>query len=376
MHGEGKSVVVSGATGFLGREVVRGLLEQSPETRIVCLVRGNDAADAEARVAKLLDEVIAPAARDDAGRRVRALRSNLEAPQLGLDDRSYAALIAETASVIHGAASVSFTLPVDEARAINVEGTRRMLDLAKAAKARLDYVGTAYVAGEQRGLVRESSLDVGQSFRNTYEQTKLEAEALVRSRMGEQALCIHRPSIIVGDSRTGRTSSFKVLYWPLKIYARGLWRVVPGRRETPVDVVPSDYVVDALLALRERPGSIGETYHLAAGPERSASLAEITALASRFFGSKRAVFVDPRMFVRFARPVLERFARGQVKRIAATGRVYTPYLSLEMQFDTHNARRDLAGTGISVPPVSRYFERLFQYCVESDWGKRAPSQAA
>ena len=126
--------------------------------------------------------------------------------------------------MIHCAATVRFDHSLDEARRINVEGTRRVLDFAAAAPRlrSLAYVGTAYVAGDRTGLVRENELDAGQSFRNTYEQTKAEAEALVRSRLGSLPGVILRPSIIVGDSRTGVTSSFKMLYWPLKIYARRL----------------------------------------------------------------------------------------------------------------------------------------------------------
>ncbi len=98
---------------------------------------------------------------------------------------TYQRLSAETTRVIHSAATVRFDHTIEEARAINVEGTRRVLDFAAGARQlrSLAYVGTAYVAGERTGLVRESELAVGQSYRNTYEQTKAEAEALVRSRL-------------------------------------------------------------------------------------------------------------------------------------------------------------------------------------------------
>ena len=111
-------------------------------------------------------------------------------------------------------------------------------------------MGTAYVAGERTGLVREDELAVGQSYRNTYEQTKAEAEALVRSRLGSLPGVILRPSIIVGDSRTGVTSSFKMMYWPLKIYARGLWRTVPGYPDAVLDIVPVDFVASCRGAAR------------------------------------------------------------------------------------------------------------------------------
>src|SRR5205823_6206999 len=106
--------------------------------------------------------------------------------------------------IIHSAASVSFSLPLDESRAINVEGTRSILDLAELAQRRgglrrLSYVSTAYVAGDRRGVFGEDDLDLGQGFRNPYEQSKFEAEKLVRSRMDWVPTQVFRPSIVVGE---------------------------------------------------------------------------------------------------------------------------------------------------------------------------------
>jgi long-chain acyl-CoA synthetase len=373
MQASDKSVVITGATGFLGREVVRHLLADDPGARLVLLVRGKDDAAARSRGDAVLTSVLAGDALEDARRRVRVERADLQEDRLGLDAAAYDRLVAETSAVIHGAASVSFTLPLEEARSINVEGTRRMLDLAAAAGARTDYIGTAYVAGDRRGLALESELDVGQPFRNTYEQTKMEAEKLTSARGKSQPVAIFRPSIIVGDSATGRTSSFKVLYWPLKIYARGLWRIAPARERTPVDIVPSDYVVRALLHIRKDPASAGRVYHLAAGPERSATVRALTDLASEYFGVKKLIFVNPELFIRYARPLIDRFAFGRLRHVLLTGRVYTPYLSLDLQFDTSNARAALAGTDISVPRVEEYFSTLFRYCIETDWGKKGGS---
>jgi thioester reductase-like protein len=107
-------------------------------------------------------------------------------PNCGLDATAWDRLSAEVTRVIHSAATVRFDHSIDEARRINVEGTRRLLDFAAGARKlkSMAYVGTAYVAGERSDLVGEDELNVGQSFRNTYEQTKSEAEALVRSRLG------------------------------------------------------------------------------------------------------------------------------------------------------------------------------------------------
>src|SRR5215218_4465743 len=118
-----KAIAITGATGFLGREIVRLLL----------LIRGKSDADARSRGDAVLASVLEGSALESAKPRVRVVRADLEQDRLGLDPDAYERLAAQTSAVIHGAASVSFTLPLDEARAINVEGTRRMLDLAAKA---------------------------------------------------------------------------------------------------------------------------------------------------------------------------------------------------------------------------------------------------
>ena len=361
-------IVVTGATGFLGRELVHHLLATEPTTRLALLVRGRDEAHARARGAEVLRDRLSGEALAAATRRVEIVRADLERDDLGLDPATYAGLAGRATGVIHGAASVSFSLPLEQARAINVEGTSRMLDLARAAECSFDYIGTAYVAGDRSGTARETELDMGQTFHNTYEQTKLESEKLVRARAGEQRVTIYRPSIIVGDSRTGRTSSFKVLYWPLKIFARG-FRWAPGRPDAVMDVVPSDFVVQAVCHLRKQTGSSGQVYHLCAGPERAATLEQLSSAASQFFGCKPAVFVKPGLFVR-ARPFVDRFTFGRLKQILTTGRVYTPYLSLQLWFDTSHTRAALAGTDIAAPGVEAFFLNQLRFARDTDFGKK------
>ena len=239
-----ETILLTGATGFLGGRLVSELLQRQKEARLALLVRDRAGQPASERVAAL----VPPGDRD----RVDVYAGDVSLPNCGLAPEVYSRLAASVTRVIHSAATVRFDHTLEEAREINVEGTRRMLDFAAAAPRlrSLTYVGTAYVAGLRTGLVREDELAVGQGYRNTYEQTKAEAEALVRSRLDRLPGVILRPSIIVGDSQTGVTTSFKMLYWPLKIYARRLWRTVPGFPDAILDIVPVDYV-------RRRGGAAG-----------------------------------------------------------------------------------------------------------------------
>ena len=181
-----------------------------------------------------------------------------------------------------------------------------MLDFAAGARQlrSLAYVGTAYVAGERADLVRENELAVGQSYRNTYEQTKAEAEALVQSYLGSLPGVILRPSIIVGDSRTGVTSSFKMLYWPLKIYARRLWRTVPGYPDAVLDIVPVDFVATSVAQLLFDQAAQGSTVHLCAGPRGSATIEQVARRAADYFHVPEPRYVDPKFFFAALRPLL------------------------------------------------------------------------
>jgi thioester reductase-like protein len=358
-------VLLTGTTGFVGMELLARYLERS-DRQIVALIRAGNADGAQARMNAVLENLFGETWPEVAGR-VHVVAADMTAPGLGLEASDRDRLAERVTTIVHCAASVSFTLPLEEAREINVAGTRRMLEFAELAQARggLDcygHVSTAYVAGTHAGRFCERDLDVGQSFHNSYEQSKFEAEQLVRACDGLPSKIL-RPSIVVGDRNSGWTSAFNVLYWPLRALSRGLFSVVPAIPTAPVDVVSIDYVADAVHALCEQSGGAGETYHLIAGPNAS-TIAEIMGRASRYFRRPAPEVLTPAEFA-----ALPSRSAAEDSALEA-GQAYFPYFSIDTVFEDEATRARLEPEGILASPLSDYLERLLDFATRSRWGKR------
>jgi len=358
-----RGVLLTGATGFVGMEVLARYLERG-DRRITCLIRADDDQDARRRLDAVLHNLFGRGAARYR-RRVEAFASDLTAPDLGLRAARRDELSERVTTIIHCAASVSFSLPLAQAREINVEGTRRMLEFAGLTQerggglSRYSHVSTAYVAGTHDGHFAETDLDVGQEFRNSYEQSKFEAEQLVRAAP-ELPWTILRPSIVVGDRRSGWTSAFNVLYWPLRAFSCGLFKTVPAILSSPVDVVSVDYVADAIHELSERPGSAGQTFHLTAGADAS-TMEEIAALASRYFRRPIPQVVPPAEFAAME--------ANWSEAALESSRVYFPYFSIRTVFDATATRARLLPAGIQTSPLGDYLDRLLDFATRSRWGK-------
>jgi thioester reductase-like protein len=360
------AVLLTGATGFVGMELLTRYL-QGGDRDVVTIVRAESDEAAKDRVRKVLENLFGQNAENYADR-VQALAGDLTAPRVGLTNSSWEELACKVTTIIHSAASVSFALPLEEAREINVEGTKQLLELAADASDcgglnRYAHVSTAYVAGTHAGSFCECDFDLGQEFRNTYEQSKFEAEQLVRSTPG-LPFTILRPSIVVGDRRTGWTATFNVLYWPLRALALGLYPAVPAIPSAPVDVVSIDYVADATYELCESAGGIGETYHLTAGAQAT-TIQELAVEASRYFNRPVPKVLPPGEFA-----ALVGTSDAMQPAALESSSMYFPYFSIGTVFDDALAKARLAPAGIHVSPLREYLERLLDFATRSRWGKR------
>ena len=368
MSGTETGTLLTGGTGFLGGEVLARLLERE-DAPVYVLVRGAGDDEAQARLKALVGSLLGE--EEHRCRRAVAVRGDVTQAWLGVGSARRDWLGERVGRIIHCAASVSFTLGLEESREINVDGTRRVVELGQLCERRggLDsfvHVSTAYVAGTHPGSFAEGDLDVGQGFRNPYEETKFEAERVVRERGWGLPAQIVRPSIVVGDSRTGWTPSFNVLYGPMKAFSRGAYPAIPARRSAPVDVVPVDYVADSILALAGRPGT---THHLTAS-ERASSVGELIDLGSAAASQPRPRVLPPRLYRKLVHPLLVRRGSESRRRALRRSEVYFPYFAMRTSYDNAEARGVLEPLGIEVPPLATYFNRLLEYATAADWGRR------
>lgn len=351
------AILLTGATGFLGGQLLRRLLPARPNATIFCLVRAGDAQALSSRRESLLAN--AGVSRGDRAR-VVALAGRLEDADLGLA-RGGADLARSVSEVFHAAASTRFDIRLSAARRINRDGARNIVRFARQAGARLHHLSTAYANGDP--------LAPGQ-YRNAYEQSKAEAEAEVREASDLQATC-YRPSIVVGDSRTGRTLHFRVLYEPIKWVYFGATKLLPCRPAVRVDVVPVDWVCDALIALASREDTVGRTLPLTAGVEDALSIAEIVRIAvetGRAYHGERGEeppFQEPRI----VSPEEVEGAR-LFPMAAEVMRTHVPYMLTEELFDPSETDRLLEGSGLERPRLGDYLATIIRYGLERRFGSQ------
>jgi thioester reductase-like protein len=265
-------LLLTGATGLLGGYLLRDLLRQGLPVAVV--VRRTAALSARRRI----DAVLAPFETERALPRPIVLEGDLAKPQLGLSDADRGWLREHCNAVLHSAASISFYREEKsgEPYRTNVDGTRNLIELCQALGIdEFHHVSTAYVCGQRSGRVLEGDLDVGQQHGNDYERSKVAAEKLVHAANFRQPPTIYRPSIIVGDSQTGYTTTFHGYYTPIQI---AWWLAKAGVLQSGVDdwflaqlglkgherknIVPVDWVSQVIAQLVMQPAAHGRTYHV------------------------------------------------------------------------------------------------------------------
>jgi thioester reductase-like protein len=328
----------TGYPGFLGSELLPRLLRRNPGTTALCLVQPKFAALARERARPL-------------GDRVRFVEGDITAP--------IEAPPGDVTEIYHLAAIYDLSVKRGLGVRVNIIGTQNVLDFAERCRAlrRFDYVSTCYVSGRHPGVYRETDLDVGQTFNNYYEETKYLAEVEVRKRTGLPAT-VYRPAVVVGDSTTGATQKFDgpyyVMQWLLRQPRLAVLPVVGRPKRYTFNVVPRDFIVDAIEALSDRGQTIGGTFQLA-DPQPMTVDETIDCIAG---AARRTVIRIPLTHG------VAKFAIEHVPGVYRLMRIPSPavdYFVHPTTYDTTNAQAALATAGIRLPRFREYAPRLVEF---------------
>lgn len=343
---------VTGYPGFVGKRLVPALLARHREARCYVLVQERAQAEAQAELARLPPV---------ASGRVTLLNGDIVDMHLGLSSSEYRTLTQEVTDVFHLAALYHLRADSHSMQQVNVDGTRNLLELAADMKQlrRFNHMSTSVVSGTRTGVIEEDELDCGQRFRSPYEKTKFEAELLVQSARDTLPISVYRPSIVVGDSRTGAIDRFDGPYHLAILLVTSPVAVplpLPGSGVAPLNVVPVNFVVDAMLHIAHDERGVGRTFHLV-DPNPMSARRVYETIAEKTGKRIPPIRLSYKLADRLLQiPVLERLLREERAAIASVN-----HLAI---YTSSNTQELLDGTGVRCPRLTTYLDRLISYVQE------------
>ena len=352
---------VTGATGFIGRYLVKNLLKR--EGKIYVLSR-------EASLEKVtrLRENVA-----DLDGRVIPIVGDLTQPKLGISETDFKTLTGEITHFFHLAAIYDLSAGEEEQVKTNIEGTRNAVKAAKAMKAGcFHHTSSIAAAGMYPGIFREDMFEEAEKLNDPYLKTKHESEALVRKEC-KVPYRIYRPSMVVGHSETGEMDKIDGPYYFFTLIKKlrqllPPWMPVVGIEGGRFNLVPVDYVANAMDFLAHKEGLDGQCFHLT--DETHYKIGEVLNIFARAgHAPQMTMRVDTRMFG-FMPPFLRKTLSTlpPVRRITSTiledlgiPRSVLKFTEYHTRFDNRDARKALEGSGISCPQLDTYAWRLWDY---------------
>jgi nucleoside-diphosphate-sugar epimerase len=289
------------------------------------------------------------------------VEGDIAKPDLGIAADDLEIIRSETTSIFHLAAVYDLGIDKDLAYRVNLDGTRNVNAFARSIQnlRRYNYVSTCYVAGRRTGKILETDLAHDSGFRNYYEETKYLAELEVEKLKAELPVTIYRPSVVVGDSETGETPKYDGIYY-LILYLRkapSLLRLINvGNDKVRLNLVPVDFVVDAIAALSGDAATLGKTLQIAdPSPLTTAELFD--AIAKELTGRK-SEFTPPTRLVEW---FLNLSVAPPVTGLPNHG---VPYFFVEQMYDTKLTSDALKPHGIKCPPFHSYIGNLLDFVDE------------
>ncbi|GEM_PF-329205 len=359
----GKTLFFTGFPGFLGRHFFRKFAAEKTYDKYYVLIQEKFREKAEREIDDLLP--FDPQIKN----KIELVAGDLTLLNLGLEDRTLARARAEVTDFWHLAAVYDLAVAEKIAWEINVEGTRRVLELCEQCKKldKLVYFSTCYVSGLRTGLITEEDLDYGQGHKNHYESTKFEAEVLVRKQRDKIPTVIIRPSIVIGDSQTGETDKFDGPYFLIRFladmekrdylkYFHSMRIPSLGQGGAYFNLVPVDYLVDATMHITAKASALGKTFALCDPDPLTAR--EFYDKIYQVFGMGRTRGVVPMPLVQLATKTP---GLADLMRIPEE---VLPYVDHYTVYDCKNTLEFVADSHIRCPHLPEYISTLIDYVRE------------
>lgn len=340
-----KHYFVTGSTGAIGSALVPLLLEEK-DNRIWILIRANSEAHLNLRMRELysfweMDENV----KQDAMKRIIPIAGDTDVVNFGLSKQVYESIVKKCTHIIHCAGVVRMNLPLESARQHALGASKNIIEMAYKCQhhgqlKKIEYVSTVGVGGN-RPIVEEYWLSAARDYHNSYEQSKAEAEEYIRQTIecADLPITIHRPSMIVGHSKTGKIIRFQIFYYLCEFLSgRQTFGLLPIFKDAQLDTVPVDFVASAIKWSSEQNNiSSGKVFHLCSGPSQSILLSDLQILASNQLNKnnsqiKKILNIPISAFEFFLKLLLMTSSQTQRKRLGAIP-IYLSYLQDKQRFE-------------------------------------------
>lgn len=363
--------LVTGATGAVGSAIVPLLLAE-PGTRVYMLLRAPSEQALGTRVTGLVDFWGNRVDRNELDNRLLAIRGDVCRPKLGMSERNHDVLAGIVTNIVHSAGDVKLNQSIEQARTSAVSAAVAVVRFARACTTsrpipKIEHLSTVGVAGRRPGLIPEEPLDGIFGYHNAYEQAKAEAEGFLRREMNNGLpVTMHRPSMVVGDSRDGRIIRFQVFYHLIRFIAGSRTRGwLPSFGDVRLDLIPADYVAKAVVASSRRPESAGRIFHLCSGPDGATPLAQLGETLRRFLSGQGEAVRAPRYASRRAmRAIVQgasQLTAGRTRRALQSLPYFLDYLGEAQSFANEGAKEFFGADHVLPPPPEQFLTPVLQY---------------
>lgn len=345
-----ETIFLTGFPGFIAGRLVEKLA--TTETQFFLLVQSQFLEKAAETVEKIASETNIPL------ENFALIEGDITRENLGISEEDLQTVLTETTDVFHLAAIYDLGIAQEPAFKVNVEGTKNVNEVVKKMPnlRRYNYISTCYVAGKRTGEILENELEHDAGFRNFYEETKYLAELEVEKLKSDLPVTIYRPSVVVGDSRTGETAKYDGIYYVIFYYKKfaPLLRLANvGNKKVRLNLVPVDFVVESLAALSKDEKAVGKTVALA--DPNPLSTAEICDAIIKALTGKKSVLTPPAKLIEFS---LNLPVSPPLTGLPHYG---VPYFFLEQTYDTKVSEELLKAHNIACPNFNEYAANLVKF---------------